>query len=163
MPENAETIARGIIWAAIVGWPVALVVAWGLKRRWGLRYDRLGESSSEEMIDELNRAYATRRSTVIRTSTEYLPFVFEWIREVVDGGFDDVQMRSLLDRIDFHRPGDHRQAVFPVEVKGRTVDLLFQWSRDSGDRVRLRVTAAPTIIRALREQKRKIPKVAAVK
>ena len=160
MPENSETIAKGIIWAAIVGWPIVLIAAWGLNRRWRLRYERLGESSSEEIIDELQRAYTKRCCTVIRTSTEYLPFVFEWIREVVDSGFDELQTQTLLGRIDYHRPGDFRQAVFPVEVGGRTSDLLFQWSRDSGDRVRIRITAAPKVIRAIRLQKRKIPKVA---
>jgi hypothetical protein len=50
--------------------------------------------------------------------------------------------------------------VFPVETGGRSSDLLFQWSRDEGDRIRLGITAAPRIIRALREQKKKIPNAA---
>jgi hypothetical protein len=163
MTQAPDLYTRLIIWSAIVGWPVVLVIAWALNRRWGDKYDRLGKSSSEEMIGELETAYAPRRSIVIPTTTEYLPFVFEWIREVIDGGFDELHTQTLLGRIDFHRPGDQRQAVFPVEVSGRTVDLLFQWSRDSEDRVRLRVTAAPRIIRVLREKKKTIPKVAMVR
>ena len=156
-PHSISTL---IIWMVLIAWPVGLVLAWIWRKRWLQRYERLGESTSEEMLAELEKAYAKRRGLTIRTSTEYLPFVFERIREIVDGGFEDKQMLSLLERIDHHRPHEERQAVFPVEVKGRTVDLHFKWARDEGDRIRLRVTAAPAIIRALREQQKKIPKAA---
>ena len=66
--------------------PFGWALAWVLKWYWGRRFDRLGESTSEEMLEELEKAYAVRRSILIRTPTEYLPFVFEGIREVVDGG-----------------------------------------------------------------------------
>ncbi len=155
-----EAIPKMIIWMVIAVWPLALVAGWLLKRHWARRYERLGESTSEEMLAELANAYAPRRSILIRTHTEYLPFVFESVREVVDAGFGDKQMLSLLQRIDLHPPYDERRAVFPVEVRGRSTDLLFEWSRDPGDRIRLRATAAPVIIRALREQKKKIPKAA---
>lgn len=160
MPETSDAISKMIIWAILVAWPVGLVLAWIFKRRLAERYERLGESTEEEMLGELATAYGVRRRIEIRTPTEYLPFVFESIREVTGSGFDDKQMHSLLDRIDRHRPHDFRQAVFPVEVGGRRSDLLFQWTRDEGDRIRLRITAAPRIIRALREQKKKIPKSA---
>lgn len=160
MPETSDAISKMIIGAILVAWPVGLVLAWIFKRRLAERYERLGESTEEEMLGELATAYGVRRQIEIRTPTEYLPFVFESIREVTGSGFDDKQMRSLLERIDHHRPHDFRQAVFPVEVGGRRSDLLFQWTRDEGDRIRLRITAAPGIIRALREQKKKIPKSA---
>jgi hypothetical protein len=155
-------LPRLALLAAAVAWPAVLVLGWWIRRRLLTKYERLGESSSDEMLAELASAYAPRRGIRIVTPTEYLPFVFEGIREVVDGGFDDRQMRSLLERIDFHRPHDFRQAVFPVEVGGRRSDLLFQWSRDGGDRIRLRITAAPRIIQALRDQKRRIPKASFV-
>lgn len=157
---DSTEISKLIIWMVMIAWPVGLALAWFWRRRWLQRYERLGEASSEEMLAELEKAYAKRRGLTIRTSTEYLPFVFERIREIVDGGFGDKQMLSLLERIDHHRPREVRQAVFPVEVKGRTVDMHFKWARDEGDRIRLRVTAAPAIIRALREQQKKIPKAA---
>ena len=160
MPETSDAISNMIIWAILVAWPVGLTLAWYFKRRLAERYERLGESTEEEMLGELATAYGVRRRIEIRTPTEYLPFVFESIREVTGSGFDDKQMRSLLERIDHHRPHDFRQAVFPVEVGGRRSDLLFQWTRDEGDRIRLRITAATPIIRALREQKKKIPKAA---
>jgi hypothetical protein len=161
MPSfDSNSVSKLIVWMVMVAWPVGIALAWIWRRRWLERYERLGESTSEEMLDELEKAWATRRTLSIRTSTEYLPFVFERIREIVDSGFEDKQMLSLLDRIDYHRPGEEKQAVFPVEVKGRTVDLHLKWARDEGDRIRLRVTAAPSIIRALREQKKKIPKAA---
>ncbi|MEK7950786.1 hypothetical protein [Luteolibacter soli] len=161
-PLDFTPISKMIVWMAIISWPVGFALAWFWRRRWIERYERLGESTSEEMLDELEKAWATRRTLLIRTSTEYLPFVFERIREIVDSGFEDKQMLSLLERIDYHRPNEEQQAVFPVEVKGRTVDLHLKWARDEGDRIRLRVTAAPAIIRALREQKKKIPKAAFV-
>lgn len=159
-PFDPNSLSKLIIWMVIIAWPVGLALAWIWRRRWLQRYERLGEATSEEMLAELAKAYAVRQSVVIRTPTEYLPFVFECIREVVDGGFGDKQMLSLLERIDTHRPHEVRQAVFPVEVNRRTVDLHFKWARDDVDRIRLRVTAAPKIIRALREQKKKIPKAA---
>ncbi|MCW1885245.1 hypothetical protein OKA04_10940 [Luteolibacter flavescens] len=161
MPSfDSAAISKLIIWMVAVTWPIGLLAAWIWRRRWLERYERQGEATSEEILDELEKAWATRRTLLIRTSTEYLPFVFERIREIVDSGFEDKQMLSLLERIDYHPPNEERQAVFPVEVKGRTVDLHLKWARDEGDRIRLRVTAAPAIIRALREQKKKIPKAA---
>lgn len=161
MPSfDSNTVSKLLVWMVIVAWLVGVPLVWIFRRRWLERYERMGESTSEEMLDELEKAWATRRTLLIRTSTEYLPFVFERIREIVDSGFEDKQMLSLLDRIDYHRPNEEQQAVFPVEVKGRTVDLHLKWARDEGDRIRLRVTAAPAIIRALREQKKKIPKAA---
>jgi hypothetical protein len=160
MQESPDAISKLIIWAILAAWPIGLVLAWIFKRRLAERYERLGESTEVEMLEELENAYPSRGRIKIDTPTEYLPFVFESIREVTRSGFDDKQMLSLLERIDIHRPHDFRQAVFPVAVGGRRSDLLFQWSRDEGDRIRLRITAAPPIIRALRIQKKKIPKVA---
>lgn len=158
MVPSDPDFPRLALFAVAVAWPAALALGWLLRRRLLEKYERLGESTSDEMLAELAGAYAPRRGIRIVTPTEYLPFVFEGIREVVDAGFDDRQMRSLLERIDRHRPHDFRQAVFPVVVGGRRSDLLFQWSRDAGDRIRLRITAAPRIVRALREQKRRIPR-----
>src|SRR5688572_18250111 len=121
-PFDSTSVSKLIIWMVIIAWPIGLALAWIWRRRWLQRYERLGEATSEEMLAELEKAYAKRRSVLIRTPTEYLPFVFERIREVVDGGFEDKQMLSLLERIDLHRPHEVRQAVFPVEVNGRTVD-----------------------------------------
>ncbi len=149
--------------AALTVWALLVLLGWMIRRRIMAEYERLGESSSEEMLDELESAYSPRQTVRIGTQTEYLPFVFESIREIAETGFDDKQMLSLLERIDFHRPDEVRQAVFPVVVSGKTSDLFLQWSRDASDRIQLRVTAAPKIIRALRRQKKKIPKAVLVK
>ena len=149
--------------AALTVWALLVLLGWMIRRRIMAEYERLGESSSEEMLDELESAYSPRQTVRIGTQTEYLPFVFESIREIAESGFDDKQMLSLLERIDFHRPDEVRQAVFPVVVSGKTSDLFLQWSRDASDRIQLRVTAAPKIIRALRRQKKKIPRAVLVK
>ncbi|QJE96792.1 hypothetical protein [Luteolibacter luteus] len=149
--------------AALTVWGLFLLLAWLIRRRLMAEFDRLGESSSEEMLDELENAYAVRQTIRIGTQTEYLPFVFESIRELAENGFDDKQMLSLLERIEYHRPHEVRQAVFPIEVAGKRSDLFLKWSRDASDRIELRVTAAPKIIRALRDQKKKIPKGVLVK
>ena len=149
--------------AALTVWALLVLLGWMIRRRIMAEYERLGESSSEEMLDELESAYSPRQTVRIGTQTEYLPFVFESIREIAETGFDDKEMLSLLERIDFHRPDEVRQAVFPVVVSGKTSDLFLQWSRDASDRIQLRVTAAPKIIRALRRQKKKIPKAVLVK
>lgn len=152
-----------LVLAALAVWGLFLLLAWLIRRRLMAEYDRLGESSSEEMLDELESAYSPRQTIRIGTQTEYLPFVFESIRVIAENGFDDKQMHSLLERIEYHRPHEVRQALFPVEVAGKRSDLFLQWSRDASDRIQLRVTAAPKIIRALRDQKRKIPKALLVK
>lgn len=159
MPIPFDMPLSLFVWAAFAAWLLLLVVAWPLRRRWMRRYERQVETTSEEMLAELAGAYSPRRSIRIDTPTEYLPFVFESIREVVDTGFDDKQMLSLLERVEVHPPHDERRAVFPVEVKGKRTDLLFVWSRDAVGRMRLGITASPAIIRALRVQKRRIPKI----
>ena len=152
-----------ILVIASVVWGLTVLLGWLIRRRLVREYERLGESTSEEILDELETAYSPRQTVRIHTQVEYLPFVFESIREIAENGFDDKQMLSLLKRIEIHRPHEVRQAVFPIEVSGKRSDLYFQWSRDPNDRINLRVTAAPKIARALREQKKKIPKAVLAK
>jgi len=136
-------------------------VAWGLvvffKHRWGRGYDGAVEASSQEILEELDREFTPFRQTTIRTQTEYLPFVFECIRENIDSGFEDPQMISLLARIEHHRPDEERSAMYTV-VSGRQRSALhMRWVRDSCDRILLRIQGAPGVIRALRDHSRRIP------
>ncbi|MEO7100691.1 MAG: hypothetical protein ABI162_15120 [Luteolibacter sp.] len=137
-------------------------IAWGLavffKRRWGRGYDGSVEASSEEILKELDREFTPFRRTTIRTQTEYLPFLFECIRENIDSGFEDPQMYSLLERIEHHRPDEERSAMFTVVSGHQRSDLHLRWVRDSCDRIQLRIQGAPRIIHALRDHKRRIPK-----
>ncbi|MES2477054.1 MAG: hypothetical protein V4640_14815 [Verrucomicrobiota bacterium] len=137
-------------------------IAWGLwvvfKRRWGRGYDGAVETSSEEILEELDREFSPVRRTTIRTQTEYLPFLFECIRENIDSGFEDVQMGSLLQRIELHRPDEERSAMFTVVSGRQRSDLHLRWIRDSCDRIMLHIQGAPRIIRALKEHQRRIPK-----
>lgn len=136
-------------------------VAWGLvvlfKRRWGRGYDGAVEASSKEILDELDREFTPFRRTTIRTQTEYLPFVFECIRENIDSGFEDPQMISLLERIEFQRPDEERSAMYTVVSGRQQSDLHMRWVRDSCDRILLRIQGAPKVIRALRDHRRRIP------
>jgi hypothetical protein len=136
-------------------------VAWGLvvlfKRRWNRSYDRTVEASSEEILEDLDREYPPFRRTTIRTQTEYLPFLFECIRENIDSGFEDPQMYSLLQRIEHQAPDEERSARFTVVSGRRLSDLHLRWVRDSCDRIQLRIQGAPQVIRALRDHKRRIP------
>jgi hypothetical protein len=140
-------------------------IAWGLvvwfKRRWGLSYDGAVEASSEEILGELGREFTPQRRTTIRTQTEYLPFLFECIRENIDSGFEDPQVISLLERIEIHRPNEERRAVFSVVSGQQRSDLHLRWVRDSCDRILLRVQGTPSVIRALRAHKRLIPRALA--
>lgn len=137
-------------------------VAWALwivfKRRWGRSYDGAVEASSEEILEELEREFTPVRRTTIRTQTEYLPFLFECIREHIDSGFEDMQMGSLLQRIELHRPDEERSAMFTVVSGRQRSDLHLRWVRDSCDRIMLHIQGAPRIIRALKEHQRRIPK-----
>ncbi len=136
-------------------------VAWGLlvllKRRCDRGYDGAVEASSEEILEELDREFTPFRRTTIRTQTEYLPFLFECIRENIDSGFEDPQMISLLRRIEFHRPDQERSARFTVVSGRQRSDLHLRWVRDPCDRILLRIQGAPQVIRALRDHKRRIP------
>ncbi len=136
-------------------------VAWGLvvilKRRWDQAYDGGQEASSEEILEELDREFTPFRRTTIRTQTEYLPFLFECIRENIDSGFEDPQMYSLLERIEHHRADEERSARFTVVSGRQRSDLQMRWVRDSCDRIQLRIQGAPQVIRALRDHKKRIP------
>ena len=145
-----------LILPAIVG--CGLVFGWFLARAMEKRYDRGKLSSSDEILDELELAYTPRRGIEIRTPAEYLPFVFGCILENVDSGFEDRQVRTLLDRIVEEQPHLTRKALIPVKVSGVRSEIDLQWSRDNEDRVRLFVLAAPKVMRALRKQARSIPR-----
>lgn len=151
-------LSRFIILCVILTGPVAWVMAVWLKRRFGRAYDGTQETSSEEILSEIKREFPPCRRTVIRTQTEYLPFLFECIRENIDAGFEDPQMISLLERVGFHKPAQERSAMFTVVYSGKRSDLHLRWRRDACDRIELRVQGAPHIVRALRDYKRKIPK-----
>lgn len=155
--EPLLALSRFILICVLVAGPLAWVLAVFLKRRWGRGYDGAAEAGSEEILSELKREFPCRRTT-IRTQAEYLPFLFECIRENIDSGFNDPQVSSLLERIQLHRPDEERQAVFSVVTGRQRSELHMRWVRDSCDRILLRIQGAPPIIRALRDHKRRIPK-----
>lgn len=156
--EPLQALSRFIYLCVFLTGPIA----WGLvvlfKRRWGRGYDGSVETSSEEILEELEREFTPLSRTTIRTQTEYLPFLFECIRENIDSGFEDPQMGSLLQRIELHRANEERSAMFTVVSGRQRSDLHLRWVRDSCDRILLRIQGAPRIIRALRDHKRRIPK-----
>ncbi len=156
--EPLQALSRFIFLCVFVTGPVA----WGLlvlfKRRWGHAYDGAVEASSEEILKELDREFTPVRRTIIRTQTEYLPFLFECIRENIDSGFEDPQMGSLLQRIEIHRANEERSAMFSVVSGRQRSDLHLRWVRDSCDRIQLRIQGAPRIIRALKDHQKRIPR-----
>lgn len=135
-----------------------LIAGWILARALETRFYRGKQASSEEILDGLELAYTPRRGIEIRTQTEYLPYLFGCILENVDSGFEDKQVRNLLGRIEEQRPNGSKNALIPVKVSGVRSEIDLQWSRDSNDRVRLFVLAAPKVIRALKKQVRAIPR-----
>lgn len=157
MSEPLNDLSRFILGCVVIVPPVAWLLMVVFKRRWGRVYDGR-EASSEEMLGELKQAYTPMRQTVIRTQTEYLPFLFECIRENIDEGFEDPQMISLLERIQLHKPDQERRAVFSIVSAGKRGDLHMRWTRDACDRIELRFSGNPKLIRALREYRGKIPK-----
>jgi hypothetical protein len=156
--EPLQALSQFMYLCVFIGGPVG----WGLvvffKRRWGHSYDGAVEASSEEILEELDREFTPVRRTTIRTQTEYLPFLFECIRQNIDSGFEDPQMGSLLQRIELHRADEERCAMFTVVSGRQRSDLHLRWVRDSCDRILLRIQGAPRIIRALRDHQKRIPK-----
>jgi len=140
-------------------------VAWGAyvlyRRHCDRAYDSAPEATPEEIIEELEREFSPPQPrTTIRTQAEYLPLLFEFIRQNIDSGFEDPHMISLLQRIENHRPGDERTATFTVVSGRRPTDLHLRWVRDSCDRILIRIQGSPRLIRALRDYKHRIPKAA---
>jgi hypothetical protein len=156
--EPLLALSRFILICVLVTGPVAWALVVLFKHRWGRGYDGDVEASSEEILLELKREFIPVRRTTIRTQTEYLPFLFECIRENIDSGFEDPQVNSLLERIQLHRPDEERRAMFTVVTGRQRSDLHMRWVRDSCDRILLRIQGAPPVIRALRDHKRRIPK-----
>ena len=136
-------------------------LAWGLvvlfKRYWSRSYDGVTETSAEEILEELDREFTPFRRTSLRTQTEYLPFVFECIRENIDSGFGDPQVISLLERIELQRPDEEHHARFTMISGIQQIDLHIRWMRDACGRISLHFQSSPEIIRALKAHKRKIP------
>lgn len=151
-------LSRFVYLCVILTGPVAFVLIVLFKRRWGRTYDGVTESDPEEVLAELEREFTPVRRTTIRTQTEYLPFLFECIRENIDSGFEDPQMISLLERIQIHRPDQERRAMFTVVSGKQRSDLHLRWVRDSCDRIILRIQGAPNVIRALRDHQERIPR-----
>jgi hypothetical protein len=137
-----------------------MILGWFLTRHYTRRHERLGESTSEEILSELKTAFVPRKTVEVRTQTEYLPFLFECVLENVDAGFEAKQVRLLLERIQIDKPGDARNAVFPVTVDGVSSDLDFQWARDRQDRIQIFILADPKVARALKRHSRTIPSAA---
>ena len=155
--EPVLALSRFFYLCGILIIPAAWLLYVLFKRKCDRAYDGAVEASSEEILAELDREFSPRRRTTIRTQTEYLPFLFECIRENIDSGFEDPQVISLLKRIELHRPDEERTATFTVVSGRQRSDLHMRWVRDSCDRILLRIQAAPQVIRALRDHKRRIP------
>ncbi|MEM1083277.1 MAG: hypothetical protein AAGI48_04085 [Verrucomicrobiota bacterium] len=158
MPTPPESLTALFIYGVVGAWVLALAGILIMRRYYSRKLEQLGESSTEEMIEELSTSYTPSARVRILTQTEYLPFILETVRENIDSGLDDLRVQTLLERVDNHHAGDERKAVFPVDVEGQTSDLRLCWMRDEHDRIDLTVRGAPNIIEALREQKRRIPK-----
>ena len=159
--EPLLDLSRFFYLSVLFAGPLAWVLFVFFKNRWGRSYDGAVETSTEEILRELDREFTPQRRTTIRTQTEYLPFLFECIRENIDSGFEDPQVISLLERIEIHRPDEERRAVFSVVSGRQRSDLHLRWVRDSCDRILLRVQGTPSVIRALRAHKRLIPRALA--
>lgn len=156
--EPLQALSKFCYICGILLIPLAGVLVVLFKRRWDRAYDGEVETSSEEILAELDREFGPSRRTTIRTQTEYLPFLFESIRENIDSGFEDPQVISLLQRIETHKPGEERSAMFSVMAGRQRSDLHLRWVRDSCDRILLRIQGTPPVIRALRDHQRRIPK-----
>lgn len=161
MIDAPGSLSRFLIVAVLVAWPVGIGL-WLLLRHLAERRQQQLENpeslTTTELLDELEHGFIPRQRLKFRTTTEYLPFLLERIRENIDLGITEDQAAALLDRQAHSKPGEIRRAMFTVECEGITSDLLFEWVRDEADRIALEVTAVPPIARALRDFRKTIPK-----
>ncbi|WP_379715768.1 hypothetical protein [Haloferula chungangensis] len=149
----------GLIISAVIGaWLLAITGVLILRRHYNRRIERIGEASSEEILGELKTAYKQAPKIRIQTQTEYLPYIIERIRENVESGLGEDQAQLLLERIESHRLGEEHQAIFPIESSKGSSDLRLNWTCDEKQRIDLHIQGDPTIIFALYDLKKKIPK-----
>lgn len=142
-----------IILPAIVGG--GLIFGWMIARWLEKRYDRGNEASSEELLDELEMAYSSRRSFEIHAPPEYLPQVFGCMLDKIDSGFGEKHARQMLQRIESRGPSN---ALYPIRVNGIRSELELQWTREGDGRIRLLVLAVPKVIRALKREAKRLPR-----
>lgn len=145
-----------LIVLAIVG--IGLVSGWLVARWLERHYDRANKASSEELLDELEMAYTSRRSFEVRVAPQYLPQVFDCMVEQIDSGFGEKHARQMVQRIESQGP---RNALYPIRVNGIRTELELQWNRDAGGHVRLVVLAVPKVIRALKRFLKERPRLSA--
>lgn len=136
---------------------VLSLVGAGLVRWLSDRPVKHEEYSPDEMLDELENAFAERETIEIFTTLEYLPMLFERVHLTTDAGFPEHQVAALLHRISNQRPRVIRSALFPIEIKKVNSDVELQWIRPTEDRVHMLVTAVPEVIKALSEEAEKLP------
>lgn len=129
-----------------------LIFGWLIARWLERRYDRGSKASSEELLDELEMAYSSRRSIEIRTPAGHLQKLFGCMVEQIDSGFGEKHARQMVQRIESQGP---RNALYPIRVNGIRSELEFQWSRDEHGGVRLVVLAVPKVIRALKRSSKR--------
>ncbi len=146
-----------LIVLAIVG--IGLVSGWLIARWLERRYDRGNKASSEELLDELEMAYSSRRSFEVRIPPPLLPEVFDCMVEQIDSGFGEKHARQMVQRIESQGP---RNALYPIRVNGVRTELELQWNRDAMGNVRLVVLAVPKVIRALKRFSKELPRFSAV-
>ncbi|MCW1922438.1 hypothetical protein OKA05_07720 [Luteolibacter arcticus] len=137
-----------------------LFFGWIFARWLERRLDRSRNSSSEELLDELETACTPRRSFEIRVRPDHLKPFLSCVAEQVESGFSVRHARHLLGRILSLRDHMVRHTWYSVKVNGIRTNLDLQWSRDSDGRIRLLVLAVPKIIRELKKQA-KVPAPAA--
>lgn len=146
-----------LIVLAIVG--IGLVSGWLIARWLERRYDRANKASSEELLDELEMAYSSRRSVEVRIDPAFLPQVLDCMVEQIDSGFGEKHARQMMQRIESQGP---RNALYPVRVNGVRSELELQWNRDPAGNVRLVVLAVPKVIRALKRFSKEQPRLSGI-
>lgn len=161
MTDAPKYLSWFLFIAVASAWPLGIGLYLLLRHLAEKRMHRLehpDDLTSEEMLNELRYGFIHRRQIVVRTQTEYLPFLIERIRESIDRGLGDEQVKSLLERIDLHKPHTRQKAMFPIECEGISSDLVLEWVRDDADRIELTVWAVKPVARAVKRFAAGIPK-----
>lgn len=130
-----------------------LIFGWIFARWLEKRYDRGREASSEELLDELEMAYSSRRSIEIHASPAYLSQLLGCIVDKIDSGFGEKHARQMLQRIEAR---DRSYALYPIRVNGIRSELELQWTRDADGWIRLLVLAMPNVVRALKQEAKRL-------
>lgn len=104
------------------------------------------EHDPDEVLTEMETAFVEREALSFMLDRDSVPVLLQRLTEAVGLGFSAKQATALAYRIRNQHVNDFYHAAYPVEVKGVSSDIDFQWCREDERTVRMALCAVPEVI-----------------